>query len=203
MDSLSAISGTVNRLLIQNGKASVDPASMAPHIGIGLDNLLAHYFPESLEDLGTLKNEYRQLYRKFVDPTHSAYPGVAQGLEKLQGLSGVKIGIVTNRSTELAKFTVALALPKFSFDFVAGYDAVSERKPSPNHITEPMVRVGLTADRTYYVGDHEVDRLSAEAAGVAFFAAGYGFGKVQVPAAAMANSFSELIDKLIGVLGRG
>ena len=56
------------------------------------------------------------------------------------------------------------------FDVVIGHEDVARAKPAPDALVAALDRLGVSADRALYVGDHPVDAQAAASAGVAFVA---------------------------------
>lgn len=53
-------------------------------------------------------------------------------------------------------------------DVVVGRDSVPERKPSPQPLLQTVRKLGGSAETSLFVGDSQIDRRTAENAGVAF-----------------------------------
>lgn len=53
-------------------------------------------------------------------------------------------------------------------DVVVGRDSVDERKPSPEPLLHAVRELSASAETSLFVGDSEIDRRTAEKAGIAF-----------------------------------
>ena len=197
IDSLSDIAGIVNHVRAGYGLAPLSLELIKENVGWGLEHLVEKTFTElSPEQVPELLRRYRQYYLEHPRSTGELYPGVRETLGTLRHHAGIKLGVVTNKSSPVADKTLAYYLPEIRFDIVAGPERVSERKPSPRHLLDVLAQLGLEPSEAWYIGDHEVDAECARAAGVRFLGAGYGFGGVRVEESRMLGSFPELLKKI-------
>lgn len=121
------------------------------------------------------------------------YPGLKETLEKLK--QGYGLYIVSN--CEYGYIETFLECHKLG-ELFDDFEYVGRTgKPKADNIREIIRRNSL--DRAAYVGDTQKDLDSADAAGVPFIYAAYGFGKVNRKTPTI-NSFEELpkvIEKVI------
>lgn len=198
VDSLSDICGHLNRVRAFYGLPALPEAHLRLFIGKGIENLIKGGFKEMApEQMPDVINLYRDYYLEQPGIHGSLYPGVRETLDTLRNRSGLSLGIVTNKSTDVAIKTVEHYLPGFRFDIVAGPELVSQKKPSPLALLETMAKLGgLQPGNTWFVGDDPVDRQCAESSGVNFLAAGYGFGGVTAEPARRLGAFPDLLEKI-------
>ena len=84
-------------------------------------------------------------------------------------------GIVTNKSVRLAR-PMAQALQLLpSGAVLVGGDSTARTKPHPAPLLEAARQLGVQPDRIAYVGDDPRDMQAARAAGMAAWAAGWGY----------------------------
>lgn len=197
VNSQEDICAIVNHLRNEVGLASRPREELIPCIGEGALNLMQRAIPEvKEEDHKTLAQRYRDLYLNRPHWGGYVYEGVAETLASLRRLMGVKIAIVTNKPTRSAEATLKHYLPEVRFDLIFGPEKVRAQKPSPFHLLDTLAALGRPADSAWFVGDSPVDRLSAEAAAIRFFAATYGFGRVEVAGHHKLTNFSQLLSFL-------
>jgi phosphoglycolate phosphatase len=191
INTLPDITGIVNWVRRDLGLKTRSVEFVCKFVGKGAESLIAGCFSDleaSRKDAVSVE-KFRALY--CVKPHHggSVYPGVPSILKELRS-SGYALGIASNKPEKNAKVTLEYYLPGFVFDIMAFPENVSAKKPSPLHLTEPLDRLGVEACSAYFVGDDPVDACAAEAAGVSFIGAGYGYGGVSAPV--MIRHFNEL-----------
>jgi phosphoglycolate phosphatase len=198
VDSLEDICGHLNHVRESYyGLARRPSQELRPFIGHGIQYLVKNGCPElEAGELPAVIERFRASYLERPGSGGSLYPGVRETLEWLRSRPGLKIAVVTNKHTNVAEKTLAHYLPTVSFDAIAGPDSVSRFKPDPAHLLEVASRLGVPPERSWMVGDHEVDKLCAKAAGARFLAAGYGFGRVAGESGRTLSEFSEVLGHL-------
>lgn len=96
-------------------------------------------------------------------------PGVQNLLDALRGR--VKIGIVSNTQTitaaDIERKLETVGLEKY-FDLIIATAELGKHKPDPAPITAAIEELGVSAQRTLYMGDVETDKQAALAAGAHF-----------------------------------
>lgn len=177
--SLPDICGALNMIRARRGEPKFTETEVREHIGKGARHLVKSCFPDVVDDkaLELITKEYRDNCTNHPHMGGHLYPGVKETLVELRG-RGYLLAVATNKPTAAAIASLNYYLPGFGFEWVAGPERVSEKKPHPAHLTEVMEKIGVFSVATLYVGDSQVDLEVAERAGVKFLAAGFGFGKV-------------------------
>ncbi|GAB6184081.1 HAD-IA family hydrolase [Thermodesulfovibrio hydrogeniphilus] len=111
-------------------------------------------------------------YHEHIADFSQLYPDVRETLEALEDF---KKAVISNKLTALTIKTMEhLDILKY-FDFVAGSDTFSERKPSPLPIFETIKKFNTSPDKTIIVGDSDIDIQTGKAAGVKVVAVTYGY----------------------------
>ncbi|NIP67332.1 HAD hydrolase-like protein [Candidatus Bathyarchaeota archaeon] len=98
----------------------------------------------------------------------SIFPGVVETLEELKN-RGFKIGIITRSCREYALGLIEKFGLQRLIDGVAARDDVLEPKPAAEHALYLMEILGVKPSETVLAGDHPMDALCAEKAGIRFF----------------------------------
>ena len=102
------------------------------------------------------------------------YPGVMAMLDQLAA-ADLKLAVCTNKPEAPAKeICAAFDLARF-FPVIVGGDTLAVKKPDPAPLRHTISVLKADLASTLYVGDTEVDYVTAKAAGVAFafFEGGY------------------------------
>ncbi len=107
------------------------------------------------------------------------YPGVVDALKALAG-QGATMGVCTNKAEKMAKLVLNDTGLLSFFDVVIGGDTLSWRKPDPRPLTRAIAELGGSVEKSFYVGDSEVDAETAKAAGVTFALYSGGYRKTPV-----------------------
>lgn len=95
-------------------------------------------------------------------------PGVRDLLAFLPEL-GLKIAVNTNAGHEAHLILDAVGLAGY-FDLVVTAADVSRPKPDPEGVASILQTLGVSPDEAVFIGDSDVDRRTAQAAGVTFWA---------------------------------
>jgi phosphoglycolate phosphatase len=108
-----------------------------------------------------------------VDATHP-YPGIADTLETLRGLS-VPLAVASNKPTDLCRTIVAHFGWTDHFTTVLGADWGGPRKPDPAVLEHLAGRLARPASAGVMVGDSIMDLQAGQAASMRTVAALYGY----------------------------
>ena len=104
-----------------------------------------------------------------MEATTVVYPSVDPVMHRLRQ-HGLKLGIVSTKYRERIARILANAGVRGYFDVIVGREDVVEPKPHPAGILLAVEQLAATRGAAVYVGDHPVDALAADAAGVEFIA---------------------------------
>ena len=102
------------------------------------------------------------------------YGGVREMLEALHG-QGVRLGIATSKSRVRLDRDLERTQIEHLIDATICGDEVPAAKPDPRPLIAAMELLGVTAERTLFVGDGANDVNAAHGAGTRAVGAGYGF----------------------------
>jgi len=169
VNTLPDIAGNLNQVRSHFGLKLLNQQEIQGNIGKGIEHLIKSCFPEL--DASRLNEGLKVMMEFYVDKPHHGgllYPHVEEVLNRFVA-SGLVIGIATNKPIRAALSTVKYYLPNIPFSLVYGPENVSAKKPDPRHLLEAISDCNLTPENCYYVGDDEVDFLTAQSANVTFF----------------------------------
>lgn len=146
------------------------------------------------ERLEQLTAAFIEFYRADIAGASRAFPGVEKALDDLAAL-GAKLSVCTNKRTELSNQLLdALDLSRY-FSAVVGADAVTQRKPHPEHYQATVTRAGGVVRRSVMIGDTAADVGAARGAGAPVLAVTFGYcdvGAEKLGADALIDRFSEV-----------
>ena len=116
----------------------------------------------SSELAATLRRDYRDGFPGAC----VLFPEAARTLSRLR-IDGFRLGLITNGSVRMQSRKLACLSLVPAFDAVLISDAEGVCKPDPEIFRRALDRLGTTADRAVFVGDHpEVDIAGARRAGM-------------------------------------
>lgn len=204
IDSAPDIAAAVNAMLADQGRESLDLATVTSFVGNGLPHLVKLVIEHVDLDMSRhaeLSAATLAYYNRASVALTKVYPGIIEALDLFQK-RGIKMGLCTNKPQAPAHHVLdALELARF-FDVVIGGDSLSQRKPHPAPLLATFDALGAT--QPVYVGDSEVDAETGHRANVPFLLFTQGYRKTpvnQLPHHATYSDSAGLIaavDQLLG-----
>ena len=170
LDTLEDILAATNYALSVHGYPSRTLAELRRFVGNGAENqirlsLQAGASPEEVQTvLATYKPYYTAHCQHFTRP----YEGIPQALAQIS--RKYPLAIVSNKPDAAVK---ALCAREFPGIFALGESPDCPRKPDPAMVRKALAAIG--ADTCVFVGDSEVDLLTAKNAGVPCLSVLWGF----------------------------
>ena len=176
IDSAPDLAGTANDMRASRGLSPLPYEDLRPHAGSGARGMLGAAFDCAPGHAGfePMRDDFHALYERRMLHHTRMFDGVAVLLDAL-GNCGLPWGIVTNKSLRFA-LPQALALgllPRAGV--LVGGDSTPHTKPHPAPLLEAARRLGVDPEGCVYVGDDLRDMQAARAAGMAGWAAAWGY----------------------------
>ena len=197
IDSLPDLTGALNELLHEQGRAPLSPAEVAPMVGDGVPALVARGLAArggTAAEAAAVLPRYIEIYEARATKLTRPYPGVRETLSALRR-DGYRHAVCTNK---LQRATIAvldgLGLAPL-FEGVAGGDRFPVRKPDPGHLLGVIDELDGRPERAAMIGDSENDAAVAHAAGVPLVLMRYGYARsdpATLGALAVLDHFGEL-----------
>lgn len=170
LDTLDDLTASVNYALSQYGLPSRTKEQVRCAIGSGAKKLIERSMPglPSDPDVDAVLATYQAHYKANNRVATRPYRGVTEALEELK--KDFPIAIVSNKPDAPTKLLCA--------DFFPGVYARGEsddciRKPAPDMLLKTMALLGV--DTCIYVGDSDVDVLTAKNTGAPCLSVLWGF----------------------------
>lgn len=187
IDSAADIQTAINAALTAQGAEALTLVETIGFIGNGMPHLvrLARQFrglPEALQD--EMFRATHATYLTLKAPQTQLYPHVINALESIRS-QGFVLGLCTNKPIEPTRVLLQSMGLASQFSAVIGGDSLQKRKPDPLPLRTTFAQ--LEAEPFLYVGDSEVDMMTAQAAEVPFALFTPGYRKT--PLAQMAFDF--------------
>jgi HAD superfamily hydrolase (TIGR01509 family) len=160
VDSSYGITHCMNLLARDRGLREVSREEVLATIGdpirVAWEKLWGEFHPQWVDI-------YRERFRGEEAARMRPYPDARPVLERLRK-AGIRIGLVSNRTC--ASAAVQGAGMTDLFETVIGLENVKNPKPHPEPLLKGMEDLGACAAETIYVGDTDLDMMTAVAAGV-------------------------------------
>ena len=167
LDTMADLTDAVNHALGVHGYPSRTMDEVRSFVGNGAARLLALSVPEG-EDYQPVLATYQAYYRTHCQIKTGPYPGVVEALAQLS--KHYPVAIVSNKPDAATK---TLCADYFPGVLARGEAADCPRKPAPDMLFQAMKTLGV--DKAIYVGDSEVDVITAGNAGMPCISVTWGF----------------------------
>ena len=189
LDTIRDIAAAVNHVLEEMGYPARTLEEIIRFVGNGARRLMEQAVPEG-GDADTATRGFQSWYSANCHGATKPYDGIPEALEIL----GQKyaLAIVSNKPDTAVK---PLCERYFPGIYARGESADCPRKPAPDMVFKAMEAIG--ADRCVYVGDSEVDVLTAKNAGVPCLSVLWGFRLREEMEAVGGIHFCETTDQLV------
>lgn len=167
LDTLDDLTDGVNHVLSQFGYPRRSREEVCRFVGNGAAVLMQRAVPQGMDWQKPLE-AFQSYYRDHCQIKTAPYPGIPEALKELA--ARYPLAIISNKPDKAVKKLCAQYFPGI---FALGESEICPRKPSPDMVLLGMRQIG--ADRCIYVGDSEVDVLTAKNAGVSCLSVLWGF----------------------------
>ena len=192
LDTLQDLADAVNHTMAQFGYPQRTLEEVRRFVGNGARRPIALAVPENA-DVDEVLAAFHAYYDEHCQIKTKAYDGIMEALAVLQ--EKYPMAIVSNKPDSAVKSLCAQYFPGL---FARGESADCPRKPAPDMVYKAMEAIGV--ETCIYVGDSEVDVLTAKAAGVPCLSVLWGFRDREEIEAAGGQQFCDdtarLVEKL-------
>lgn len=166
LNTLDDLMDAVNHTMEVFGYPRHSREEVRRFVGNGAGRLLQLSVPQGRDWQAPLE-EFQRFYKAHCQVKTAPYPGIP---EALAALGKFPIAIVSNKPDAAVKKLCAQYFPGI---YAQGEHPGCPRKPSPDMVRIAMEHIGV--DRCIYVGDSEVDVLTAHNAAVPCLSVLWGF----------------------------
>lgn len=175
LDTLTDLWNSVNAACREAGCAPRTRLQVRRALGNGLENLLHKSLPETMDPARFQRvfQDFRTYYLAHCNEETRPYRGIPELLEALEKL-GVKTAIVSNKAHPAVLALRDQYFPK-TMQVAIGESREVRRKPAPDTVFRALEELGIPREEAVYVGDSEVDKMTADNAGMDCFLVTWGF----------------------------
>ena len=188
LDTLEDLADAVNFALQQFGYPTRSVEEVRSFVGNGARRLIERAVPVG-GDADAVFDTFRTYYNANCQVKTKPYDGILEALQKL----GEKypMAVVSNKPDPAVK---ELCKKYFGDVYALGESSACPRKPAPDMVFAAMKAIG--AETCIYVGDSEVDVLTAKNAGVPCLSVLWGFRTREELETAGATEFCDSPNRL-------
>lgn len=167
LDTLEDLADSVNYALEQHGYPQRTLEEIRTFVGNGAAMLIKLATSES-EDYEQVLRTFQSYYKTHCQVKTGPYAGVLEALREIR--AEYPVAVVSNKPDPAVK---TLCDDYFDGVFALGERADCPRKPAPDMLYKAMEQLGVT--KAVYVGDSEVDVITAKNAGMPCISVLWGF----------------------------
>jgi phosphoglycolate phosphatase len=162
-DTIDDIGSAVNSTLSELGFNPLSRKQIISNINYGAYELIKRSLPDEYSENAEFIKNALKIYEKHYALCYSEktylYSGIKEALSELSK-KGVLLAVLSNKQDEFVKTIIKKLLPEISFAFVMGPGAFPP-KPCPDSVNFIMQGCGAKPFETAFVGDSNIDMLTA------------------------------------------
>ncbi len=177
MDTLEDLANAVNEILRRNGYPVRTIGEVRRIVGNGLRQTLTLCLPEGTKEqvVDELLPEFASYYQEHCQEKTKPYDGIMDVLRELYE-RGFKLAIVSNKRDEAVKTLNRECFQAYVKVAIGENESAGiKKKPAPDTVFQALNELGSKKEQAVYVGDSEVDRKTAENAGLPCVSVDWGF----------------------------
>lgn len=175
IDTLEDLKNSVNYALSKYNYPQRTYEEIKSFVGNGVARLVYLSAPDCADD--TIKEDLLSIFKKhYVDNSAvytAPYDGIKELLAELRS-AGVKTAVVTNKMQEAAQDLVNRFFGS-DIDIVIGQVDGLAQKPQPDGVWKAIESLGSSLEESVYIGDSEVDCLTASNSHLPIIGCVWGF----------------------------
>lgn len=201
LNTIDDLADAGNWVCRQNGWPEHSADAFRRMVGHGIPNLVSRFSPENCRDPETLAQTltaFSAYYRAHNLDKTTPYPGIPELLAALKE-QGAALAVFSNKADEFSKVIIEHFFPGV-FRCVRGKLPDVPVKPDPAGVYAVMEALGAEAAETLFVGDSDVDILTAHNAGLTACGVTWGFREREELTAAGADHLAEDTEELKRVI---
>lgn len=204
VDTLPDLHAAVGSLLAERGLEVPAAAEVRRMIGDGARKLVERALEWSAGAVGEAELEaaherFLAIYNAAPCRDSRVFANAEAALDRLAA-RGLALGVCTNKPQQPTDTILEVLGLRQRFRAIVGGDAVTRRKPHPDHLREVLARLGATAEGTVMVGDSRNDLMAARGCGMRCILVDFGYSAEPVETLVADRVIGDFAE-LVGVLG--
>lgn len=200
LDTLDDLADAVNWALKQEQLPRRTREEVRAFVGNGIRNLIERAVPAGTEAAQTDRvfAGFKARYAGHCADKTRPYPGILELLARLRA-EGIRTAVVSNKA-DFAVQTLCRDYFPGLVDCAVGERAGIPKKPAPDSVQEVLRALKISREQAVYVGDSEVDVVTARNAGMDGILVLWGFRDRQTLERAGAKTFAATAEELCAAL---
>ncbi len=177
VNTIADLAYSCNCALEKFGHPTHSVESYKYFVGNGVYKLVERAAPEDCRDKGHLmeiKKEFDRVYNENYLRQSKPYDGIKEQLKRFNE-NGIKVAVLSNKPNVFTQKMVTTLFGDIEFACVFGQRENVPVKPDPCAVLQIMEQCGADKNETCYIGDSNVDILTAINSGAAPIGVSWGF----------------------------
>ncbi len=200
LDTIDDIADAVNYAMRKYSLPEWSVAEVKSFVGNGLENLMTRCIPKGYDhpQFEVIYRDFKAFYMDHSCIKTKPYDGIMELLEKLDS-EGRKMAVISNKSDAAVKSLNALFFEKH-IGLALGERHGVPKKPAPDAVLDAAEMIGVDTNDCVYIGDSEVDIVTAENAGLPCICVTWGFRPEELLIEKGAETIAHNIEELYQLL---
>ncbi len=174
LNTLTDLSASVNYTLERFGSPLRSEREVRSYLGNGIRALVEKSLPADKKDMtDECLKVFKDYYDIHKDDNTAPYDGIVDMLRSVKA-AGLKTAIVSNKYDAAVQYLKDVTFSGL-IDFAVGEGNGIAAKPAPDGVWLALKKLNAVKEESVYVGDSEVDLMTAENSGLKCVAVTWGF----------------------------
>ena len=174
LNTLTDLSASVNYTLERFGFPLRSAREVRSYLGNGIRALVEKSLPADKKDMtDECLKVFKDYYDIHKDDNTAPYDGIVDMLRSVKA-AGLKTAIVSNKYDAAVQYLKDVTFSGL-IDFAVGEGNGIAAKPAPDGVWLALKKLNAVKEESVYVGDSEVDLMTAENSGLKCVAVTWGF----------------------------
>ena len=201
LNTLEDLADAVNFVMRANKYPERTIEEVRCFVGNGIRRLMELAVPEGVtgETFENVFEQFKSYYTDHCQIKTCAYDGIMELLEKLYA-DGVSMAIVSNKNHAAVCELNEIYFKRYIEVAIGQKDGI-RKKPAPDTVLQALKELGKDKDSAIYVGDSEVDFLTAQNTGMDCVLVTWGFRTTEELGVYEPTAFIDKPEQLLKVLG--
>lgn len=177
VNSLTDLAQSVNKGLAKAGLEEKPIENYNHYVGNGRETMVRRAmgeFSQNEELLAIVRDTFNSEYKIHCNDNTTSYEGCAELLEKLEE-KGIITAVLSNKPDEFVGEILKKVYPDHNFAQAWGKKPEYNMKPDKQALCAMLAMYDFSAQECIYIGDSDVDVLTAKNAGVKMAGVEWGF----------------------------
>lgn len=202
LDTAEDLRDAVNHVEKQYGYPQHDLATIKRFLGYGIEQLMVSATPQGKENpqFAEIFAAFKQYYTANCNRKTDLFAGIREVVTELHQ-RGIRQAIVSNKNKQAVEELAAIYFQK-EIDCAVGQQDNMAKKPAPDMVHYALQCLQKDGSTAVYIGDSEVDVLTAKNSGLSCIAVSWGFRSrlelEQAGAEVIVENTEELLKQLLG-----